>query len=456
MKTRIRIPVLEILALGTLALLAAPLALRAAAADSSITLQSVRKPGTIDRVELKLEVGGDMNELVDGNVQTTKMSVTCDLGFDEKTLAVPSGGEGPWRSVRYYDAISAVIKLADDGFKPQLRPGRQLMGVEIDSPTLTYFSPHGPLRREELELIDIVADSLLLDRLLPDKPVAKGDSWKLSEPLLVAMLNLDAVSETNVQSAVTDITDSAVNMQMEGNVEGAFGGVSTEIALKAKYRFNRKTKRIDWLGLLVQEKRDIGHIEPGFDVVIRLQLKVTPKAGSEHLTDEALAGLVLEPTDTLRELAYESPKGGFQFIHARNWYIKDARSDRVTLRMLDRGDLVAQCNVAALPKLAAGKEVSLSEFQNDVQAALDKNFGQFTEARQSASKAGYRIYRVVARGTASELPIQWNYYLVADQQGRRVAFAFVVESDLVDRLNKDDEKLVNSLRFLDPKVASAQ
>lgn len=443
------------LVLGILVLLALTAQSAPGSADSSVTLQSARKPGTIDRVALKLEIGGDMNERVDGNVESTKMSVVCDLGFDEKTLEIPSGGKGPWRSVRHYDAISAVIKLADDGFKPQLRPGRRLMGVEVDSPTITYFSPHGPLNADELELVTIVGDSLLLDRLLPEKQVAKGDSWKLPDSLLVAMLNLDAASKTNVRSVVTKITETAVNMQMEGNVQGAFGGVSTEIALKAKYRFNRKTKRVDWLGLLVKEQRDIGHVEPGFDVVVRLQLTVTPKADSPDLTDEAIAGLVLEPTATLRELAYESPQGGYRFMHARNWYIKDAHRDRVTLRMLDRGDLVAQCNVSALPKLPPGKEVPLSEFQSDVQKALDKNFGQFVEARQSANEAGYRIYRVVAQGTASDLPIQWNYYLVADQQGRRVAFAFAVESDLVKRLNKNDEKLVNSLRFLDPKVASA-
>ncbi|HYW78563.1 MAG TPA: hypothetical protein VE890_03265, partial [Thermoguttaceae bacterium] len=248
---------------------------------------------------------------------------------------------------------------------------------------------------------------------------------------------------------------TAVNMQMEGKVQGAFGGVSTEIALKAKYRFNRSSKRVDWLGLLVSEKRDIGHVEPGFDVVVRLQLKVATKAASAHLTEDALAGLVLEPTDTLNELAYESPQGGYQFVHTRNWFVIDGHSDRATLRMLDKGDLVAQCNVSALPKLPAGKEVPLSEFQEDVQKALGDNFGQFAEVRQSANEAGYRVYRVVARGTASELPIQWNYYLVIDQQGRRVAFAFAVESDLVDQLNKNDERLVNSLRFLDPKVASA-
>ena len=218
-------------------------------AKPTYLLQSGRKPGVIDRVELLLEVGGDVKELVDGKVQPMKMSVVCNLKYDEKTREIPTHPGGVWRSVRYYDDVSAVIKVEETGLKPELRPRRRLIGVEVGTPKVTLFSPHGDLSRDELDLIDILGNSLLLDRLLPDKPAAVGDSWKLPEKLLVALLGLDAIAKTDVQCVLGDVTDAAASMQISGRVEGALGGVSTEIELKAKYRFNRKTMRIDWLAL---------------------------------------------------------------------------------------------------------------------------------------------------------------------------------------------------------------
>ena len=422
----------------------------AARAESTYTLRSGRRPGAIDRVELLLEVGGHVKQVVDDKVQSMKTNIVCKLGYDENTLEV-SGGL--WRAARYYDEVSAVVKVEETGLKPVLRPGRRLIAVEVDAATVTLFSPHGALTRDELDLVDIPADSLVLDRLLPKGPVAVGDSWKLSEKLLAALLGLDAISKADVQSELTDITNKAASMRMTGRVEGALGGVSTEIELKAKYRFNRKTGRIDWLGLLVKEQRSIGHVYRGVDVVSRLQMTVTPKTVSTELDAAALKGLASKPTAALNQLTYESPQHGWQFTHDRCWHVIADHRDLAILRMLDRGDLVAQCNVSSLPKLPPGKEVTLSEFQSDVQKALDKSFGSFVEARQWAGETGYRIYRVAVRGTASELPIQWNYYLITDQQGRRVALAFTVEGELVEQLDKADETLIGSLRFLDPKVA---
>ena len=393
------------------------------------TLVSGRAAGAVDRVEVVMEVGGDVKELVKEKVQPLKMSVVCNLGYDEKTLQVPTAASAALRTIRFYDQVSAVVKVADDGIKPELRPGRRLIGVQAELPTVTLFSPEGTLTRDELELIDILGNSALLDRLLPEKPVAVGDSWSQSEKLLVALLGVDAVSKTDVKSVLTDVTDTEARMELAGQVEGALGGVSTEIQLKAKYRFNRKTRRVDWLGLLVKENRDIGHVQRGVDAVARLQVKISPKAQSDHFSPSALKDLALTPTPESTQLTYESAEGGWRFAHDRCWHVTADQRDLAVLRMIDRGELVAQCNVAPLPKLSPGSQTSLAEFQDDVQKALGKAFGEFIEAAQSGSDANYQVYRVVVGGKVSELPIRWNYYLVTDEQGRRVVFAFTVESE---------------------------
>ena len=74
-------------------------------------------------------------------------------------------------------------------------------------------------------------------------------------------------------------------------------------------------------------------------------------------------------------------------------------------------------------------------------------------AKQETSHSGYRVFRVVVDGNASEVPIQWIYYLLADQTGRQLAMVFVVESELLERLAGADEQLAASIEFVDRTTA---
>ena len=63
----------------------------------------------------------------------------------------------------------------------------------------------------------------------------------------------------------------------------------------------------------------------------------------------------------------------------------------------------------------------------------------------------YRIYRVVAKGDVADVPIQWQYYLVADDAGRRVAATFTVKESNLDAFDKAGERLVRAIRFVNAK-----
>ena len=107
----------------------------------------------------------------------------------------------------------------------------------------------------------------------------------------------------------------------------------------------------------------------------------------------------------------------------------------VVMRMVDRGELVAQCNVGLLPaKTDKDKDVTLQDYQHEVQTSLGKNFGAFVAAGQRTNKSGYREYRVTATGQVSDLPIQWIYYLIQDKSGPAVSLAFTLEQSLEERL----------------------
>ena len=417
-------------------------------------LKSSRTVGSVDRITVKLDAGGKLKFVEDDKVGREKMSVVAELDYTEKTLALPDDAKklSGVRSVRFYDRAEAVIKVGDGGFKPTLRDQRSLIAVDV-ADDATMFSPMGPLSRDELDLLDIHANSLLLDRLLPTGPIAQGDQWEQSQALMKVLLGLDKIAKCDIKSTLSKLTDTQALISISGRVEGAIGGVSTKMDVKAKYRFNRKAGRIDWLGLLVKEDRDIGHVNTGVELVARVQMQIKPGSESERLADAALDGLPLSASDETGQLVYHSQSGGWQFSHDRRWFVTDDRRSRAVFRLVDSGELVAQCNVMPLSSVEPGKQITLEQFQSDIKEALGESFGQFVKASQQANDANYRVFRVVVDGESSELPIRWIYYLIADEQGRQVAVTFTVEETHVERLANADRAVVETLRFTEPNVA---
>jgi hypothetical protein len=415
----------------------------------SFVFRTERTAGKTDRVEIRLEVGGDTKFAKEGKPQREKMSVLCELDYVEKTLAVPEDAKDAWRSVRDYQKVTADVKVGEGQFKPTLAPEHRRIVVEAAGQTVTLFSPDGNLTRDELDAIDIQANSLLLDLLLPEKSVTIGDHWQHSAELLGAFLRLDEVAKTTVESTLKEVTGTVARFEIAGRVEGAIDGVSTVIEMKGRYRFDLRTKRIDWLGMLIQENRENSFVSDGVDVVSRLAIKITPVKEPTNLSDEALAKLTLKPSPESVCLAYESAVGDWRCALDRRWYLYHQRPkiDTAVLRFVDRGEFTGQCNLSSLPQRKPDELISLEKYQEDIQKALGKGFGEFVEASQTSNDANYRIYRVAANGTSSEIPMQWIYYLVADSQGRQVAFTFAVEQKLIERFAGADRALVESMRF---------
>jgi hypothetical protein len=376
------------------------------------------------------------------------------MDYDERLFDVQNADRGPWHSIRHYGRADAAIRIENEAVKLTLSSDRRLIGVKVEGSSVTMFCPRGPLSRDELDLMDLQANSLLLDRLLPRERVSIGDTWEHSDDLVAALLRLDATSSSDVTSKLVSVKDRVALMEAAGRVRGAVSGVSTEIQLKAKYQFSLDAKRLVWFGLLIQEKRSVGHVGPGLDVVARIQISISQLSDAPELSNQALQAVTLTPDETLTRLAYESPLGGWQFTNDRRWFITSDEADKASLRMVDRGELVAQCNVSSLPAVEANKLVGLSEFQEDIKRGLGQSFGQFVSAAERPNQADYRVLHVIVDGKVSEVPIRWIYHLLADKQGRQAVFAFIIEGDLIERFGRADEDLVQTVRLIDRTLAA--
>jgi hypothetical protein len=285
--------------------------------------------------------------------------------------------------------------------------------------------------------------------LLPTQKMKTGQTWTLPEATIVRLLALEAVNQQDLTCTLDSVKDNLATVSLAGKVAGAVGGVSSDVDVKGKLNFDLRRRAVTWLTLAYRENRAIGHAQPGFEALVTLRMVLAPAQPVAELSDRSLAGLPLQATSGQTLIELKSDAGGFQIAHDRRWSVILERSDLTVLRLIDRGDLIAQCNISPRPPLGQNERLTLEEFQGDVQRALGKNFEQVAEASEEAGDGGLRILRVVVTGKAGELPIQWTYYQVADGKGRRAALVFTIEESLLKRYPALDRDLLAGFAFLD-------
>ena len=405
--------------------------------------------GQMQAVRAVLEVQGELKLNPDGSkVTKVPLLVEGDLAYEERLVDTQPT---PWsrRSVRYYTKAEARIKVDEGLLAPKLPEEWRTVCAQVDADSSLIYSPMGPLTREQLDLIDVQGNSLLLPRLLPEKPVYIGERWDIDPSILARLLGLDVIVDSNVTCSLNDVEGQTAIIEISGNVEGAVGGVSSEIEFRAKANYDLSQNLISWFAVAMREKRAIGHAEPGFEVTARLRVTVAPLANSERLTDDYLAELPLDATPGASLLSFQAEKARIQLIHDRRWRSMLDRRDLCVLRLVDRGDLIAQCNISELPESEPGKQMSLEAFQADVQRSLGDKFGQIVEGSKSTTEDGKCVLRVLVAGMESEIPIQWVYYHVSNDAGRRAAIAFTLETKLVERFAEADRTLIETFQFGD-------
>ena len=348
-------------------------------AADTYPLRIAKPDGSPVRVAAKLEVGGHLKIASDKDkkADAIPMSVVAEFGYDEQRL--DDGASADHRlAIRNYDQTQAVIKIAERVIKPELRDSRRLVAAVLGKDSAYLAATDGPLTREELDLIDIPGNTLVIGDLLPQADVEKGYRWKPTDDTLARLLGLDAVGHTEVECVLADVQDGTAEITIDGTLGGAINGVASDIELKGKLLFDVEHRVPKSLLLAIKEQRGIGNVGPGLDVVAKLKLTLTPMLESKLLTPEIIQAAKLPDSDQTPLLEYVSLAKGYRFQYDRRWHITREEPDLVVMRFVDRGDLVAQCNVAPSTK-SIDKPVELTQFQNDVQTALGKLFSKFEQ-----------------------------------------------------------------------------
>ncbi|MCI0361937.1 MAG: hypothetical protein L0211_25930 [Planctomycetaceae bacterium] len=425
---------------------------QAHAAPETYQLRAGIAPGFHQQVKVVVETTGELKLNADGSeVKRLPIKVEANLAYVERTLAVgqksaPQNLAG-LKVARSYAQADATLRLRDTELNHRLRDERRLIIAESTEKQATTFSPLGPLTREELELIDVPASGLGLAALLPLRVVKVDQSWQLPDWAVGRLLGLDVVSQHDVTGTLTEVKDGIAVISLQGKVAGAIGGVTSEIELSGKLNFDLKQRAVTWLALGYKENRAVGHAQPGFEIVGKVRMVAAPIRSAAEVNDQALANLPVKADSNSTLVEFAAPTAGYALMHDRRWNVMVDRHEVTILRLVDRGDLIAQCNISRLPQLAKGEQLTLEAFQEDVKKTLGNNFGQIAEASQEASGGGLRTLRVSVSGTTADIPIQWTYYHLSDDAGNRAALVFTIEGELVERFAQIDRELIAAFRF---------
>lgn len=438
--------------------------LRASGAER-IDLSPQIEGDSLTHVTIQLDVGGSNvvkteSDDKSGDEKATEkklpISVAAKVAYDERRLTDNNapGESGAIVAVRYYDTAEAVIKVADAGRTPTLTDDRRLIALSQAEDRPTIFCPAAPLSREQLDLIDLVGDSFSVDRLLPAKLVAEGDSWANDSKAMGPLLTLDTVAVCEVQSVLDGFNANYAKVRLEGTVQGTADGAATQLDVRGVYLYDRRLHRVTRLNLAVRENRSIGGATPGLDAVAKLQIVIAPLETSAKLDDATVAKIKDQNLVPPRALEFESPTLGFRVKHDRQWYVTAEAREAITLRRVDGSELAAQCTLTSLPSKSEGRQTTLEQFQKDVTYSLGKSFGELVSSREWQNSAGLHCYELVVRGLVEEVPVEWHYYLLAPESGRRMAVTVTIEKAMVDRLANTDRELVESLQLFPPVPAT--
>jgi hypothetical protein len=195
---------------------------------------------------------------------------------------------------------------------------------------------------------------------------------------------------------------------------------------------------------------------------VRIKRTIAEKSG--RLTDALVKAIPISPEEDALSLLFDAEPWGARMRHSRDWYlfhaVMEGPAQVAILRLIDRGSLIAQCNVSPIAAVAPGQTTPLEQFEADIKASLKNRLKSITAREQVNVDNGMKVFRVVAegqftiKGKANEkdaettVPTHWIYYLCTAPNGQQASFVFAVESSLLEQMGSKDEELVRSLQFV--------
>ena len=431
-----------------LGILLAPFVLVGIASGQSYSLSEAPANGECFKLTLSTTLKGAMKVTRDEKPVSIKLEAKNEHCFFEKILAADK--DVPRKSVRHYETAACTATVGTESVIRKLRDDRRQIVAQWAGDALLCYSPAGPLTHDELEVVAEHFDTLHLTGILPGKEVALGDSWKPSNETVLSLCLFEALIEHTLSAKLADVKDGIAVIHIDGKASGVELGAMVRLEVAATVKYDLLTKRITSLEWRQRDQRDQGPASPWSEVetvttIQREHLASEPK----ELTKPAIAGVPEEddPPGLLKQLVHVDAKQRFNLVYPRDWHIVGETPYHLILRLLDRGDFVAQATITPWKKAEKGSHLSTEEFKKLVSQAPGWEVEQILEEGAVPSDEGRSIYRITAQGNLDSLKVVQNFFLLADAEGNQVIVTITMKPANASKMGTRDVGLVNSIDF---------
>lgn len=415
--------------------------------EGAVALREQASPAGTGRYNIELTAKGTLTPEGDPTPRPIAVEVKTRFAFDERVVAVGPDG-APQRAVRHVRQAAGAIGGGGRPLSSLLRPEVSLLVAEGRDGGIFTYSPGGPLTRSELDLVQTSADPLLLGSLLPETPVSVGETWAIGSSAARALTDYEALASNTLRGKLEAVDENTATIRVAGRVSGAVRGGEGSITCDGTLVFDRQANRVSRLTLKRDETRGPGQVEPalsfsGTTTMERQRLDSPPA----ELSDAILAGVPTATPEGMDLLEFVAPDGRYRLLHDRDWHLFWDDSRLAVLKRLDRGELVAQCNLAVGPEAGAGRHQDPAQFRVDIQKALGTRFGRFAGGGELDDTDGTYRYKVAVQGLEGMQEVLWYYYLIANPSGSQLLATFTLNVAAQKRFGEQDLKLVGSLRW---------
>jgi hypothetical protein len=427
------------------------------AAAPKYLLKAELPPGKTANVTVKVEIGGDKLVPTDSEgIKKMPLKVVGNIQYREQLVAWSAAPKEVARSIRQYDSAVAKFETADQAATTSLADDRRLILAEVRDGLSILNGGEAKLTRDQLDLVNIEGSTLAIDRLLPGKEMAEGESWSHDADTFKALLCMDHVAVCDVTSVVTEMIDRQVQIRLAGTVHGTVDGTATERELRAAYLFHLDEKRVTRFNLAIKESRKNSEIAAGLDVVAKAFVTIDPEAKPLEISN-VVAKLAKNTSVPLsRTLVYESPAKNFSFEYDDAWYIVAEDRNRLSFRYLQDHEVGATCVISPLAARSEGRHTPLEQFEKDVRQSLGDKLENVTASTEWETKRGHYCLGVIANGTVDGLPIEWRNYLVAADDCPRLSLAVTLERARAAKFADAERQIIDSIELVPtPPAATA-
>jgi len=447
--------------------LVAPLAAEDAAVAT--TLEPAPPPAAppAHRVTVEIAVTGELFAPAGRDAEPVRQPIAVEARFD----FVERSGTAAATVVRDYAEAVAVVRVADAPARIMLPTDARRIEVAVRGTTPSPYLAEGFLSRDEMDLLDTPFDAVLLDRLLPNEPVAIGARWTVAADAAAGLLAIDTLETGSLEATLEAVDDGTATVRLAGIIDGAADGVPTHLVVEGDCTLAAEAADELWrlagprvAAVTIRERRQASHVAPGFDVEARVSVARRPHAADTTTADQATAASTAASTVAGRRrgpgrpgLVWHHDRGDhYDLVHDTRWRVVEDAPTGLVMRLIDRGALVGQCSLTALPRGDALAPPTIAEVERDIERSLAGQFGRFAHAAEATRSDGVRIVRVVSEGTAEKLPFRWIHQVLTDAQGRRAAITFMFEASAAGRFGDADRELVDGFAFPATEAAESE